>query len=130
MFCIQKNTVLIEDFQLPKTFRLHFELFLNSTQTISDGWREIFTISDGRRFYESEIIPLKLFLLPCEYHKPGLFEIKSVNLFGQRYPDTDFQTLINHHQFNHATMKPDQWPSSKKNFFDLKSTEYSNINYN
>ena len=131
MFRIQRNAVLIEDFQLPKTFRLRFELFLNSTQTFSDGWREIFTISDGRKFDDSEIIPLRLFLNSLAHqNKPGLFEIKSENWFGQRDPDTDFQTLNWHHQFNDAVMKPDQWPSSKKNFFDLKSTEYSNINYN
>ena len=115
MFRIQKNTVLIEDFQLPKTFRLRFELFLNSTQTFSDGWREIFTISDGREFDESEIIPLRLFLSPLEHqNKSGLFEIRSEIWFGRRDPSTNFQTLYRHHPFNEAAIKTDHWPSSRK----------------
>ena len=105
MFRIQTNAVLVEDFQLPKTFRLRFELFLNSTQLFS-GWREIFTISDGRKFDDSEIIPLRLFLNgPEQQNEPGLFKIQSENWFGQRNPD---------HQFIQAAIKPDHWPSSKK----------------
>ena len=115
MFRIQRNAVLVEDFQLPKTFRLRFELFLNSTQLFSDGWREIFSISDGRKFDDSELIPLTLFLnAPDQQNIPDLFKIKSENWFGRRYPDTNFQTLYRHDPFNQAAIKPDHWPSSRK----------------
>ena len=80
-------------------------MFLNSTQLFS-GWREIFTISDGRKFDDSEIIPLTLFLKgPDQQNEPGLFKIQSENWFGQRYPD---------HQLNQAAIKPDHWLSSKR----------------
>ena len=116
MFRIQRNAVLVEDFQLPKTFRLRFELFLNSTQLFSDGWREIFSISDGRKFDDSELIPLTLFLnAPDQQNIPDLFKIKSENMFAQRYPDTDNpDNLWRHHPFNQVAIKPDHWLSSKK----------------
>ena len=105
---------MIEDFQLPKTFRLRFELYLNTSQVFGDGWREIFTISDGRRFDDSHIIPLILFLNDLEHqNKSGLFEIRVENWFGEVHSDTDSsQTIYPHHKFNQAAIKPDQWPSS------------------
>ena len=114
---------MIEDFQLPKTFRLRFELFLNTTQVFSDGWREIFTISDGRQFYDSHIIPLRLFLNDVEHqNKSGLFEIKAETWFGEVYSDTNSSQALNeHHLFNEVAIKPDHWPSSKHRHDILRS---------
>ena len=112
MFRIHRNAVLVEDFQFPKTYRLRFELFLNSTQTFFQGRREIFTISDGRIFADSHIIPLQLLLnTPEHQNKSGLFEIRSENWFGQIYPGTN---SIYPNLFNQVAIKPDHWPSSKK----------------
>ena len=103
---------MIEDFQLPKTFRLRFELYLNTSQVFGDGWREIFTISDGRRFDDSQIIPLILFLNDLEHqNKSGLFEIRAETWFGEVYSDSS-QIIYPHHKFNEVAIKPDQWRSS------------------
>ena len=113
----------MEDFQLPKTFRLRFELYLNATQVFYDGWREIFTISDGRQFDDSHIIPLRLFLNDLEHqNKLGLFEIKAETWFGEVYPDTNSsQALKKHHLFNQVAIKPDHWPSSKHRHYILRN---------
>ena len=98
---MKKDGVLVEDFQMPKTFRIRFELFLNSNQTNPDKWRNILMISDS--FGGLKYIPLALYLKPKEeQNKPGHFVIKSeVKLRGR-------PTII---IFNEFTVKHDHWPS-------------------
>ena len=97
---MKKDGVLVEDFQMPNTFRLRFELFLNSSQTYPDKWRNIMMILDS--FGGSKYIALALYLKPKEeQNKPGHFVIKS----EVKLHDNHILAFIE------FTVKHDHWPS-------------------